>query len=622
MALVINSNLSSIRAQNNMTSADNIKSQAQDRLSSGKRINAAADDAAGLSISTKMTAQVRGTSQAMRNANDGVSMLQVADGSLNTSENILLRMKEISVQSATGHYQEGNRELIDAEFTQLKTELDRISQESEYNGLKLFGTGEQFSLQVSAEAGESIGFTIPAIDSNTLGVGGSQKYVLSDKALADPVVANIMNGLNDSWISESEALIEKYYGLTGNGATLKLNMTDIDGPFNAIASVGLDPGKYKFASQIKGGSDSMILNIDLADFDPNNPTVPEGDRIIAHEMVHAVMQANMNFYYDDGIVPGAYNGLPGWFTEGTAELIQGADERVSNLTTAGANLAALDNDAFLKEDRGSPSGAAVDEGYAVSYLAAKMLQDDIFNASNGAEGMDAVMTELASADTMTLDRALNRVATRLDLTWNGVTGSAVTLADFEAHYKANDLAYMNGTYTTTVGGTAQAHMTGHFNLADQDTGTIAGSDYFRGTKTSENILPNDPDSGPAKDFDLIVPDEYIVKGATQGVGDPLAEHDLLTADNASEAIKAVDFALESISEARAGIGAMKNRLDFTVAVLSETLTNTVAARSRIEDTDYASESATLSRGQVLQQASQTMLAQANSSPQQVLSLLQ
>ncbi|MGB0466192.1 MAG: flagellin [Pontibacterium sp.] len=187
MAMVINSNIMSLSAQRNLTTAQADQNQAMERLTSGKRINSAADDAAGLAISTRMTSQVQGLDQAVRNANDGVSMIQTAEGALEESTNILQRMRELSVQSANGTYQEGNRSTLDAEVQQLKAELDRISEDTTFNGLTLLdGSQSNISLQVGADAGQSIDLTIGKVTSDSLGVAdaGGVSAQGTDNALA------------------------------------------------------------------------------------------------------------------------------------------------------------------------------------------------------------------------------------------------------------------------------------------------------------------------------------------------------------------------------------------------------------------------------------------------------
>jgi len=785
MALTVNTNIASVKAQRYMHSAIKEQATAMDRLSSGKRINSAADDAAGLSISTRMTSQINGLNQAIRNANDGISMLQVADGALENTSSILQRMKELSVQAANGHFGSRDRIFIDAEFKLLSEELDRIAGSTTFNGNTLFGNENRnrYSFHVGGEPNQFLSALMPSVDSKALGRGsvvgdliGAEiaidssglKSALADNAIKingqelsaldkgttlqnvlrqinadidgvtatslaemkaknvgngelsgsdtfkitgtdkdgvgvsytftdtkslgdlankindatngnvyatidtegklnlssstlarfsaidsssngasgfsggvdDADIAATINGLQSYWISEAEDLIETHYGITGNGdLELVINGVD-DGVGGALASVAWSmDGSGNLTQPLK-------LNVDMSDFTADNQ--PDGgsapvynDRIIAHEMVHAVMASTMNLVALD---------LPGWFTEGVAELIHGADERVVG------DYASIDNngeqDSLLKTTAGSPSTSP---GYSVSYLAAKMMHDDIYAASGGAAGMDAVLKELANG-AASFDAALQTVTATYGITWNGQSGAGLTHTDFETHYLANDIQYLTGTYANST-----------LNLGDTDTGSIAGSDYGKGAKTAQSILANDPSSGPASDYNLVIPEEYggsavsaearivlnsdtgdeiVVKkdvsgsdtdletlgfndlkmpgdaGINRSSGTSISQLSLLDEKGAKLAMETVEFALDSVSEARADIGSMRNRLDFTIDNLASSVENAVAARSRIMDADFAAESAALSRAQVLQQASQSMLAQANSQPQQVLQLLQ
>ena len=181
MALVINSNIASLNAQRQLTSAGAGLDQASERLSSGKRINSAADDAAGLSIANRQTSQIRGLDQAIRNANDGISLIQTAEGALDESSNILQRIRELSVQGANGIYSDSDRSTLDAEVQQLVSELDRISETTSFNGSKILdGSQGNIDLQVGSEANETISFEIGAVNSSTLGLGSTSSNLSGD----------------------------------------------------------------------------------------------------------------------------------------------------------------------------------------------------------------------------------------------------------------------------------------------------------------------------------------------------------------------------------------------------------------------------------------------------------
>ncbi|AJE02397.1 flagellin N-terminal helical domain-containing protein [Geobacter pickeringii] len=175
MALTVNTNIASLNAQRNLSTTQTALNRSLQRLSSGLRINSAADDAAGLAISEGMRSQIRSMNQAVRNANDGVSLVQTAEGALNEVSNILQRMRELATQSATGTVSSDQRTYIDNEFTQLKSEIDRIASATQFNGTSLFtsAAGQTVSFQVGpgATTNDTIAVTISAAGASSIGVG-------------------------------------------------------------------------------------------------------------------------------------------------------------------------------------------------------------------------------------------------------------------------------------------------------------------------------------------------------------------------------------------------------------------------------------------------------------------
>ncbi len=621
MSLIINSNLASLNAQRQLTQTNNELSTSLERLSSGKRINSAADDAAGLSISNRMTSQVRGLNQAVRNAMDGISMIQVAEGALQESSNLLQRMRELAIQASNGIYSDLDRATLDAEVQQLVQEVNRIAETTSFNGQTILqGDKQDVSLQVGAEANQTISFGIPAMDASSLGLGStngdvvgaelsiandgglstdilagavkingkslssytagtslqtilddinesvtgvtatavasitttqvgdgvlangdsitlsgslfdgsSQSFTLSNTTslddlvdaintktgsliqatisddgtlalssdkfatltlqdttqgsatgvnetqIADADIAEVIEGLTSSWISEAENLIETYFGIKGDGADLTLDLTFSDGAGNVAAAV---------SASLPGGGGlgtNLTLNIDMVDFTASGD--PSGgspylymDRIIAHEMVHAVMYRNVN------MLPAA---MPSWFAEGAAEFIHGGDERVE-LDIAAGNL---DNQTELSAAfaTGKIGSTITPTGYSAGYTAVRMMHDDIINA--GGTGINEVMNYLAAGDD--ISTALANVASD----HGGGTGWN-SLASFETDFDTTGYAYMTSALTFEGGvGT------------ETDTGSIAGSDYGGANLNAEDILAN-AGTGPSQDFNLIIPTEY------------------------------------------------------------------------------------------------------------------
>ncbi len=239
MALVINSNIASLNAQRQLTSAGAGLDQASERLSSGKRINSAADDAAGLSISNRLTSQIRGLDQAVRNANDGISLIQTAEGALDESTNILQRIRELSVQSSNGIYSDSDRSTLDAEVQQLVSELDRISETTSFNGQNILdGSQGQIDLQVGSEAGQTISFEIAAVNSSSLGLGSTSSD-LSGDAISDLTALNATDNTAIT-IGEDDVLINGQGLSAFDGSTDRLQdlIDDVNNNIDGVSASG------------------------------------------------------------------------------------------------------------------------------------------------------------------------------------------------------------------------------------------------------------------------------------------------------------------------------------------------------------------------------------------------
>ena len=200
MTIVVNTNPASLGAQRNLAATQRALAGNVSRLSSGLRINQAADDAAGLGISEKLRAQIRGLSQASRNANDGISMIQVAEGAMNEQAGILTRLRELAVQSANGTLGADERGFIDAEATELLAEVDRIAAVTEFNGVNMLAAGAAVDFQVGINSGDTITATFAQVDAATLGVDGID---LSTAAGADAALAVIDTAITSLSTSRS-----------------------------------------------------------------------------------------------------------------------------------------------------------------------------------------------------------------------------------------------------------------------------------------------------------------------------------------------------------------------------------------------------------------------------------
>ncbi|WP_372730720.1 flagellin [Novosphingobium sp.] len=195
---VINTNISAIKATNSSNSAAKMLGTAMERLSTGKRINGAKDDAAGLAIATTMTSQIKGMSQGVRNANDGISLAQTAEGALNEVTNMLQRVRELAVQSASGTYQTSDREAMQSEVTALTEQIGEVLSNSEFNGNALFsttsGTDVSIAIQTGAKSGETITIKSTAIDGTNIDASALD---VTTSTLAGTTIDNVDLALAD-----------------------------------------------------------------------------------------------------------------------------------------------------------------------------------------------------------------------------------------------------------------------------------------------------------------------------------------------------------------------------------------------------------------------------------------
>jgi len=577
---IVNTNIASLNSQRNLNRSQTQLGVSLQRLSSGLRINSAKDDAAGLAISERLTTQIRGLNQAARNANDAISLSQTAEGSLQEISNIFQRGRELAVQAANATNSQTDRSAIQLEVDQLISEVSRIADTAAFNGVKLFTGGEQ---------------TV-SYDPDSTGLTPDQQQLIID--------------LQTYWLQQGEAVIEEYFGITGDGAPLDIQFVEGEPYLAAVSFTGRELATGKGVN--------LTLNIDLDDFLPSDgpnggPSFVSNARIIAHELTHAVTLRSINTNSAD---------VPLYFIEGIAEFIQGADARLnSDLTALGGQTAAnietlfdtyLTNDGSLQQ-------------YSAGYAAVRYLHQSIID--EGGTGIKEVFDYLEANALSTLDDAI----VDLKSTYAGLAYSDRT--SFEGIFDDGDAG---NTYVLGL------------NLTNNDTGAVGGPDADGGSRdtTPNGVIP-DTGSGslnPLANFAETFPEgsKTILLNSTSAlqfqvganVGETidvslvgintgnLGVADVNLVSDPSKAISQFDAALDAINSERARLGAVQNRLQTAVTSIETSVENNSAARSRIRDADFASETASLTRNQILQQAGVTILAQANSLPQLALSLLQ
>lgn len=492
-------------------------------------------------------------------------------------------MRDLSLQAANGSLSAVDREALNKESEQLKSELNRINTTTSFGGNEIFDTKSTASIVNTSER-------------------------------------NIIEALRGGLLAESEDIIFDQLGLLGSGATLKIDLENIDGSGGKLASV----------SYIPPNGNNLVMTIDLDDFETlNQSSIDRFNSTILHEMTHAIMADTMNL-----------SANPTWFVEGTAEAISGADDRVaSDIANFGVAAIKSNLQGIFTNNSVSPStGIEVAGVYSGGYITMRYLEDKI-----GGAGIKSMMNELSSGQTF--DQALNTAS----------GGSYTTIGDlqtelfggtvFEDFVNSMNLTNAdNGAFggldasggptrAQTITGSSNASTTSNFVTTfisgddDSTSGDFASNVNYAGAGLTEvaledySALTNNEGSKLTKfqigaDANQTI-DMSIGGFSTKNLG--LADFDI--ANNPQGGISAIDDALSYVDSQRAGLGAFINRMEHTINNLQNIGENVSASRARIRDTDYATETAELTRNQILQQATTAMMAQSKQQPQLVLQLL-
>ncbi len=752
MPQVINTNIASINAQRNLTKSGEMLNTSLQRLSSGLRINSAKDDAAGLAISTRFTSQIQGLSQASRNANDAISLSQVAEGALQEVTNLLQRTRELAIQSANGTNSSSDRAAIQDEVNQLKQELTRIATTTTFNGLNILnGELRNALFQVGAEANQTIGVTIrdtraTAIGSNQMstnnadgleGATRKQLYIgtvggTGGAALgAEVAVAQANASTNGYSASNFTVSSVSSAGVTttqtvavaadDQANTIATNLSALNGVkargFNQVTvsnvatpdvatnitlngqviSDGADTSANSIATEINANATLQAQGI----YAVSNGTSVEITGLDGRDMVFA-STAGTGVFDMVGLRGGAATTLVA--TEATTfggRVDIELDERFSiasdvdsiiidgtATTTAVGNGTITDrinsttttaND--LNNNIGAQNVTLVGSaGAATVAVTAGQSADSIvtgINAVSGSTGITAearttatlsnlsangnvsftiygdnaiganVSATVTTADLGALMNAINNVAGTTGITaalggdnssvvLTHQTGKNITLQNFThsaaVDYAAPSVTPVSGTGSTLVAAVEQSiTVTGN---AENNAGGVAVTLYDGGARSNfdTTVVGGEITFLSADAFNVAsdisglasVGTSLFAGGANTANSSTLfdvGQVDVSTQAGANAAISIIDGALDQISQVRAELGAVQNRFGSTISNLANNVENLQAARSRIQDADFAQETANMTKAQILQQAGIAILAQANSLPQNVLALL-
>ena len=556
--MIINHNMNALNAHRNMGVNNTNAGKSMEKLSSGLRINRAGDDAAGLAISEKMRGQIRGLTQASRNASDGISLVQTAEGALNETTNILQRMREISVQSANSTNTETDRAALQEELNQLTTEINRIGNTTEFNTQKLLNGG----------AGSSSNSNITDAASASVTTGNFKATNLSAVTNIDASIK-----VDGTTFNISDALKEDF--TTADQVIEKLNkVTAGEKKLSDVVDISKDGQKLVFTAKSTGKSSSVEISSttnDVATLLGYQTTISaKGEGKNATIQKHGLESAN---------VLGNGNAIN--VNKGDSFKIQvGSDSAVSvkfdsakkyDVANADANVAQAAREEYVKDVNAALQKAGLSDKVEAS------LSNDNKLQLISKDGKDIKLTEgtVGGVDGIKTDTKVGNV--------NQVVGAGAQGAGFEVNLQigANSGQAMNLSI-----GDMRASALG-----------ITGNTGQAGFSSANNVT-NGTDTISTE-----------------------ASLDITSATNASKAITAIDSAMEKVSSERAKLGAVQNRLEYTISNLDNTAENLTSAESTLRDVDMAKEMMEYSKNNILSQAAQSMISQANQQPQNVLQLL-
>lgn len=619
---VINTNISAVITQNAMLKNDRDMQTTMERLSTGKSVNSAQDDAAGIAVSSRMTSQIRGLDRAVQNAGDAISMIQTADGASIEIANMMQRMRELAVQATNGTVTSTDQGSLDLEFQQLKAEIGRVANNSQWNGNNILDGTAGTSSNGTAT------FQIGANSQQVVDVGFGNWNL---NAPTSNIIAVYNSGITSATAAAIDGAVTLSDGTTNlridYASTIKTAPTDLA---DLVVDIKADPvyNSLDFTVAV----DSAGTGLDFT-----------------YKTAGAVASPPV-FTADDGGVEVAGN-----VTVSTAGVSVAAVAGVYRTALTDANVAAIDGNVVLSDGEHSltvdASGAST-VAALTSLITSHAEHADLgftVSQTTAVTGVPAAFTisALANADVTSLANAgspitLSDGTTTIEVTTTGTDmlagtdtlANLVTVIQAHANYAAFDFTVSansttgllltsktNGPATTTpsiIGNTTHAVANSVVGVTEVPAGLTFTYDDAKAVLSTPTITADDGGVNIANAMSVVTAG---VTALSSVYGRDLTALTIATDTGANEALADLDAALDGINAQRAVFGAGMNRLEYTIDNLSNGSMNAKASRSRIEDADYAAETTELARTQIIQQASTAMLAQANQSNQSVLSLL-
>jgi len=655
MPLTVNTNISALNAQRAGLDSSEEMATAMERLASGKRINSAVDDAAGLAISARMEAQISGLNQAVRNAYDAISLVQTAEGALQEYGEILQRIRELAIQSGGGAPSNLDRVNLHAEVAQLQEELARIANSTRFNGeillngsftSKDFQIGQSNQEEVSVSVGNLRPETIGAYTQNLLTNVGTITGQAT-KTNIDSEGASIDNGVVEQQITvavgtETPRTFQVEKGDSARTIADKLNRSGA--AINSRATTTIDvyvenaenQGDFSFklsnssndsyeqTVEVTSGAASKVralasqINTGYANHNIS-ATVKTDDS--GNEYVQLFQSNGYDIILDEyATTPDAAIHLD---MGGQDELVLTGDSGAGKVVIGGTVIADAP-DTFLLSSTDSTNSVLVGNRASISF------QDVITDEDNDFALWKDKTFELTVNDGTTITVSTDGLASDDDaqITDSVATADIASFTDIVTNLNksiAYELSLITDEDDTAYG-------------IDVDVVFTTGSNTLEfkiqnGVSNSDSILYLDESSTPSLVFEDVgftdaegnTAVEFTASGGETSPTETVryvSQIDISSRDSALLAMTVVDAALQTVAANRGLLGAVANRLESTIQNLMTTSENTAASLSRIMDTDYAAESTRLAKAQVLQQASISILAQANATTQSVLKLLE
>lgn len=680
---VINTNTKALFAQNSLSINNRNLSSAMQQLSTGSRINSAKDDAAGLAIGTRMSADLRGMAVAIRNANDGISLTQTAEGAMGEVSNMLQRMRDLSTQAASGSLTLSNRKALQAELDQLAAEIDNVAKTTNFNGIALLdGSAKEVALQTGVSEGDQVTVGIEAASSKALGLQG---FRVEGQVISGRVGAVGGLAVDDVKINGSSAFSSAPTADTAEA--LKIAINSNVGEHRVVASAfntlkGAAPTASVFAAgaiTVNGDSvgaassvEELVSNInrdvagitavlgDDGTIELSNDTganiVIAGTAPTSAGFTAATYAGYVSLSSMDGtdisiLAKSVANGYPTGSAGTLADVkLMGFNESANGTSFTGANVALTSTSKLLISDDLRINGVRVgisDGTSATSKVAAinAVSEQSGVTASARTEvalTVDVTGTKMTDLDASAANKTFSINGKSVDMSTATSLATAVGLINTAAipdvTASSDDLGRLiltssTGANVTVVDGsgafvTAMASTSGEAGVQGADgtavTAFATSIAATTGVTVAGRISLASSTGAEIRVESKVAGSAAKIGFADQGGSDTLVGGALsiTTQEAAGRAITAIDAAIETVSMGRANLGAFQNRLTAAVDNLSSQSIHLSESKGRIMDTDYAKATTELARSQIVQQAATAMLAQANQQPSMVLSLLQ